>query len=323
MGDELKKDNSTRNEQKQSEPIQVREFFEKVPPGVCVSVRGFPRSRSSFAPPSPHTMIELDKFVLPDIELHCPTEGRSCDGIRTFSAHTDFSLDPGQDLFEFIEYRCKNCGESIKMFAIQASLPYHGDIALACKFGERPSFGPPLPSKLIELIRPDWDYFQKGRRAENQGLGIGAFSYYRRVVENQKNLILGAISKAAEKLNAAPELMKELLHAKAETQFTKALECVKSSLPDQLMIAGENPLLLLHDALSEGMHKESDQECLEKAGDIRVVMAELAERLSQVLKEDNELKGAVSRLQKHKQQRGGGSGRLENENDHSARPRKT
>jgi hypothetical protein len=264
-----------------------------------------------------YTIHDLDKFVLPDIELHCPTE-KNCDGIRTFSAYTEFSLDPGQDLFAFLEYRCKNCGRSMKVFAIQANLPHGRDVALACKFGERPPFGPPLPSKLIELIRPDWDYFQKGRRAENQGLGIGAFSYYRRVIENQKNVIFGGIIKAAEKLNAAPELIKELSHAKAEIQFTKALESVKSSLPDQLMIAGENPLLLLHDALSEGMHKESDQECLKKAGDIRVVMAELAERLSQVLKEDSELKAAVSRLQKLRQQRSSGSKPVEEENDNPA-----
>ena len=286
-------------------PIDVREFFEKVPPGVCVLVKGFPRSRSS-TPPSMYTMPNLEKFVLPDIELHCPTE-KTCDGIRTFAAHTDFSLDPGQDLFAFIEYRCRNCRESAKVFAIHANCPYGQELALVCKFGERPSFGPPLPSKLIELVRPEWDYFQKGRRVENQGLGIGAFSYYRRVIEDQKNRILDEIIKAATKLNASRDLIKELERAKIETQFAKALEGVKSSLPEQLMIAGENPMLLLHDALSEGMHKETDEECLKKAGDIRVIMTELAERLSQVLKEDSELKAAVSRLQKLRQQRNSGT----------------
>ena len=305
MSEGKKRDNNPQGQQQESKTISVRAFFETTPPGVLVSVKGFPRSRSSFAPPSIHSMQNLDQYVLPDIELHCPTE-KNCGGIRTYSAHTEFSLDQGQDLFAFIEYRCRNCGESIKIFAIQAALPHGGDVASACKFGERPSFGPPLPSKLIDLLRPEWEYFQKGRRAENQGLGIGAFSYYRRVIESQKGVILEEIIKAAEKLNADPHLIAELSRAKSETQFTKALEGVKSSLPSQLMIAGANPLLLLHDALSEGMHKESDEECLKKAGDIRVIMAELAERLAQVLKEDQELKAAVSRLQKLRQQRGNG-----------------
>jgi hypothetical protein len=38
-----------------------------------------------------------------------------------------------------------------------------------------------------------------GRRAENQGMGIGAFAYYRRVVENQKNRIIAEIKRVAEK----------------------------------------------------------------------------------------------------------------------------
>jgi hypothetical protein len=305
MSKELKEKETTRNKPQDEEPIEVREFFEKVAPGKCVWVKGMPRSRSS-VPPSAFTIQRLNDFVLPDIELHCPTE-ITCDGFRTFAAHTDFSLDPGQDLFAFIEYRCRNCRESAKVFAIQATRPHGRDVALVCKFGERPPFGPPLPSKLIELIRPEWDDFQKGRRCENQGLGIGAFGYYRRVIESQKNRILDEIIKAARKLNVASKLIKELTDAKSEAQFTKALDGVKSSLPDQLMIAGENPLLLLHDALSEGMHRETDEECLKKATDIRLIMTELAERLSQVLKEDSELKAAVSRLQKSRQQRASGS----------------
>jgi hypothetical protein len=34
-----------------------------------------------------------------------------------------------------------------------------------------------------------------------------------------------------------------------------------------LLIDGHNPLLLLHDLLSEGVHQFSDSECLERAQD--------------------------------------------------------
>lgn len=45
----------------------------------------------------------------------------------------------------------------------------------------------------------------------------------------------------------------------------------------------------------------------EEGADIRVIMAELAEKLSLVLKVDSELKAAVSRLQQLRQQRASGS----------------
>jgi hypothetical protein len=186
----------------------------------------------------------------------------------------------------------------MKTYAIWARRDANQDAELF-KYGEYPSFGPPLPSKLIELVRPEWEYFLKGRRAENQGLGIGSFAYYRRVIESQKNRILDEIIKAANKLAAPLEAIEELELAKQEIQFKKAVEGVKHALPEALWIEGSNPITLLHSALSIGLHGKSDAECLALATDIRLVMTELAERLVAVLKDDNELKGAVARLVKN------------------------
>jgi hypothetical protein len=115
------------------------------------------------------------------------------------------------------------------------------------------TYGPPTPSRLISLIGPDRELFLKGRRCENQGLGIGAFGYYRRVVENQKNRILGEILKLAQKIDAQPEMIAALEAAKKETQFSKAMTAVKTAIPQGLLINGQNPLVLLHSALSDGL----------------------------------------------------------------------
>jgi hypothetical protein len=166
----------------------------------------------------------------------------------------------------------------------------------ATKFGELPAFGPVTPARVISLIGPDRDLFLRGRRAESQGMGIGAFSYYRRVVENQKGRIIAEIARVAQKLGAKPEMLETFKTAEKETQFSKAIEVIKDGIPDVLKIGGHNPLTLLHRALSEGLHEHTDEECLESAQEIRVVLTELAERLSQALKEEAELQTAVSRL---------------------------
>ena len=62
------------------------------------------------------------------------------------------------------------------------------------------------------------------------------------------------------------------------------------------MINGHNPVQLLHGALSEGVHELSDEECLELASSVRVVLGELSERLAQALKDEAELSKAVSTL---------------------------
>lgn len=124
--------------------------------------------------------------------------------------------------------------------------------------------------------------------------------YYRRVVENQKNRIFDEIIRVSHHLSADEQLAKELEAAKQEVQFTKAVEAIKHALPRQLLVNGHNPLLLLHSALSSGVHELSDEECLELASSIRIVLIEFAERLSLAMKDEVELNEAVNRLAQKK-----------------------
>ncbi len=127
-------------------------------------------------------------------------------------------------------------------------------------------------------------------------LGIGAFVYYRRVVEGQKNRILDEIIKVSRELNTPADSLAKLEAAKNESRFTQALNDVKDSVPQSLLINGHNPLLLLHSALSDGLHERTDEHCLEVATSVCVVLAELAERLSQALKNEAELSRALAKL---------------------------
>jgi hypothetical protein len=76
------------------------------------------------------------------------------------------------------------------------------------------------------------------------------------------------------------------------------MEVTKDAIPESLRINGQNPLTLLHSALSEGLHALDDDTCLTYAHAIRLVLAELSERMAQILKDNNELNEAVSILVK-------------------------
>jgi hypothetical protein len=121
-------------------------------------------------------------------------------------------------------------------------------------------------------------------------------SYYRRVVENQKNRLIGEIIRDAERRNADAEVVATLRRAQGETQFSRVVDMVRDAIPDVLHIKGHNPLKLLHKALSEGLHAKSDEECLRIANSIRIVMGQLAEQMAEVLKDARELDDAVNRL---------------------------
>jgi hypothetical protein len=61
-------------------------------------------------------------------------------------------------------------------------------------------------------------------------------------------------------------------------------------------------MALLHTALSDGLHARTDEECLMAAHDVRVVLAELAERMGQAMKKEGELSTSVTRLTKKREQ---------------------
>ena len=278
-------------------PIPLAEFLEETAPGNVMSVSGLAQVR--------HDPINGSyvghMFVAPEIQLHCGSD--SCNAIMFFrrTAKT-LELPANKWHFFYVTYRCSNCKNTEKIFSLAAFLDENSTSGECYKFGEKPDYGPTTAARLITLIGPDRDTFLRGRRCENQGLGIGAFVYYRRVVENQKNRILSEIITVAKKLGATPEAVQELETAKAETRFSQALASVKDSIPQALLINGHNPLQLLHSALSDGLHDRDDAYCLELASSIRVVLAELSERLSQALKDEAKLNKALSHLLNRKKE---------------------
>jgi hypothetical protein len=199
--------------------------------------------------------------------------------------------------FEYVTYRCSNCQKTTKTYSLAVRVDDIQSGAGCCyKFGELPVYGPRTPSRLISLIGPDRGLFLQGRRCESQGLGIGAFVYYRRVVENQKDRILGKVIAVAQVLNAPGDMIATLKAAQTETQFHKAWQSVKDAIPESLKIKGQNPLTLSHSALSDGLHARDDQTCLRLAHATGVVLAELSDRIGQALKDDREIGEAVSLL---------------------------
>lgn len=272
----------------------IAEFLESTPPNQLINI-------SDLSSWEKNQFNTIHKMRTPEIQLHCNHE--KCNGIRFFRCvfGKGMQLKTSEPKYFYITYLCSNCQRVQKTFFIAAKIEAVTKPQGECyKFGELPTYGPPVPPKLIKLIGPDRDDFLKGRRCENQGLGIGAFIYYRRVVENQKNRILSEIIKVSEKIGATKDKIDKLKDAVKETQFSKALYIAKDAMPESLLINGHSPILLLHSALSEGVHALSDDHCLELAGSVRVVLGELSERLAQALKDEAELTKALSTLMNRK-----------------------
>jgi hypothetical protein len=276
------------------EAIALQEFLESVPPGVPRNVSGFARNRASVGHLVPSNVWEFERV---DIRLFWPDE--VCDRIQNFcsSDRNTISL-PEIALVQFdafLNYHCRNCGHIRKTFAVRVLSRDRGNGTLV-KVGEIPEFGPPLPARVQRLFQPERDLLLKGFDCEKNGFGIGAFAYYRRIVEHGKNSLIDQIITACKKIAGAEKFIAQLERAKRQTQFSAAIEEIADAIPDVLKIDNHNPLTLLHRALSKKIHAESDSECLAAAQAIRTVLVALLEKLAIINKEDAEVTDAIRRL---------------------------
>jgi len=273
-------------EKEEVKPKTFEEFLLETPPSVeeLISISKYETVSGNRKIPS---------FNINSITLTC----EKCDGKRIFDP-TQFTIypNPGSNNI-FLTYNCRNCRQYSKTYSLKFEFNNNNAIRII-KYGEIPDFGEPTPTKLTNLLGKDINTFLQGRKCENKGLGIGAFSYYRRIVENMKDKLFDEIIKVV-KLNPSDDLkekIEELEREKSNFQFSSAIESIKVTIPQSLLIEGENPLLLLHKALSKGMHAKTDEENLSISRHIRIVLSGFAQRLSDLLKENEELKESIKKL---------------------------
>ena len=280
---------TTPNDTKKPKPIPFTTFLESIPPGAK-------RTISDLFTSSRRDPIGIPIWTVssPKIQLHCPTAA-TCGGDRTFEVYLGGEHHDG-DIF--LTYVCRNCKRCFKTYALQLIREENQRDATgsAEKYGEMPVFGSPLPPRLISMAGADHELLLNGWRSESQSLGIGSFGYYRRVVEHQKDRILKEVRKAAERLGANEDLLSSLDRAKEETQFSKAINLVKNVLPDGLKVQGQDPLKLLHGVLSKGVHNLSDEECLERAQAVRIILTKLVSNIARVTTDEHEVSAAIKKL---------------------------
>ena len=92
------------------------------------------------------------------------------------------------------------------------------------------------------------------------------------MVNAQKNQLISETLRVAQKLGQPEAVREKLQGALNEREFSRAVETIKDAIPESLLVDSQNPLKLLHDALSIGVHQESDSACLAAAHAIRLVL---------------------------------------------------
>ena len=267
-----------------------KRFLETTPPNIPVKISGLVKARPLIALAS-----DVDVISTPVISLHCELDG----GLRRFTSSTSVPVAEGQS-YKFLTYTCRDCRITERTFALAIKWPTpevnRPNTVEVMKMGEYPPFSSPVSRQIKKLLtKSDLELYRKGNRAIDQGLGIGAASYFRRIVESQWKLLVTELRRAAERIGTND--LGPYDKALNSNQFASAVDSLKDVIPAKLLLPGNrNPLTLLHRPLSKQLHELTEEECLKQAKAIRLVLTALLENVATVLREQHQLTAAANTL---------------------------
>lgn len=229
----------------------------------------------------------------PAINMPC----RKCELVQTFNRNNELwevhavnqASANNKDVWDTtirVRYVCSACDDYEYLFYInfvktgQSKKDENNNVGYVWKVGQVPAWEINVDKNLSDALGEKIDLYKRGLTCESQGYGIGAFAYYRRVVEEVINDLLKLIEELLEGEDKKKYHEAYLKTVSAKNTENK-IELVQDLLPITLRPEGFNPLAAIHSSLSEGLHSQTDDRCLELASTIREVLEYL---INQVIK---------------------------------------
>ena len=207
------------------------------------------------------------------------------------SVSIDLSLKTGTSYFKFT---CVSCGKSKREYHVEQKVD--GETIRLQKYGERPRKRLARDPVLQRFLKDDLDNYEKAVACLSNGYGVGAFAYFRRVVENNINRLLDLVQEDAQSSGADTEVTAALTELRKNSPMNKKIKIANHALPEHLKLDGQNPLAKLYQVLSDGIHTLSEEKCLNKAKATSVCLAYLVSELASRKENRTRFKSTVGRL---------------------------
>lgn len=172
------------------------------------------------------------------------------------------SIRPFATTQPHLKYYCVSCGELCR--EIYLDVEVNGPEVKLQKFGEWPRQRPRANKVLEKFFGDDLEAYRKGAACLEHGYGVGAFAYFRQIVEGHIQSLLDLVQQEAIAMGQS-EVLAALADLRKDTPMKQRIDLANLALPPQLKPNGLNPLGRIYAVLSEGIHAGTDRECLQKA----------------------------------------------------------
>jgi hypothetical protein len=202
---------------------------------------------------------------------------------------------------ELWRYLCMGCRRFGRLFFLERGKDQNGQYIR--KLGQKPAWEASIDPQLNALLGEHAAMFRRGLDCEGTGYGIGAYAYYRRIVEDTIGDLLERVPALLSEAER-PKYLAALEQVRKTTVTQTKIELVKDLLPARLRPDGINPLDVLHSELSVGLHGKSDEDCLDDAEAVRSAIAYLITELGRA---DEAGRQFTEGMRKILDKRGGGT----------------
>ena len=196
--------------------------------------------------------------------------------------------------------KCQSCGANIdflvKVYSDKSWDERENGLNIFIqKIGQFPPYEI-SPDKIVEkyLLKEDLDNYKKALVNLSMSYGIGAFAYFRRIIENEIKRIIKDIS--LMEFDDAKKIEEALESFESDHQMSNLIDVVNKFLPKSLTELNDNPIKLLYKQLSGGIHSFSDEECLKRAGSIDVVLTYVIKKVNEEKYQISNIKEAMKKL---------------------------
>jgi hypothetical protein len=174
-----------------------------------------------------------------------------------------YSGEDNRTGFTSKSFKCRNCGRRTTTYYFYWKKEQnHSEFF---KVGQYPELEEAVSQELQSALpSDDLKMYKNALRLRNFNLGIGAVAYMRRVVENRMNDMLEVLHEAARAHNLPAEVLARHEEMIKERRFSTKIDYAGDLLPTNIRPAGHpNPMAILHELASEGLHAKSDGECVD------------------------------------------------------------
>jgi hypothetical protein len=145
------------------------------------------------------------------------------------------------------------------------------------------------------LDRESNSWYYKGNKSLNEGLAIGAFAYFRRIIEKELLHIAEFVQKGnPDKNDEINTLIRE--YNSSGKKASILYEGIFKYLPTSLQGLGDNPIKKLYNKTSGGLHEFDEDKCMELSKSINTLLEFVIEKLYEEREEVSNIKKILKGL---------------------------